>query len=162
MKRKSSLTLLALLALLPFAMACANGPSKSELDAEVKRLCAIDGGVTVYETVTVKKEMLDRSGILRIPIKKDAQKTDAFYYEWDVTYLKHGKPEYGGTDLARSHFMIYRASDRKLMGESVAYTRRGGDVPGPWHPSHFTCPSDSGLSALQDRVFIRGSLGDVK
>lgn len=34
----------AMLLLLPLATACASGPSKSELDAEVKRLCAIDGG----------------------------------------------------------------------------------------------------------------------
>lgn len=29
---------------------CSSAPSKSDLDAEVKRLCAIDGGIKVYET----------------------------------------------------------------------------------------------------------------
>jgi hypothetical protein len=162
MENRGMRTAIWIFLLLTVATACASGPSKADLDAEVRRLCAIDGGVRVYETVRVTEAMLDRSGILKIPIKKDAQKGDAYYYEWNVQYLKHGNPEDGGTDLARSHFKIYRATDSKLIGESIAYTRRGGDVPGPWHPSHFTCPSDSGLTTLQNRVFIRSSLGDVK
>jgi hypothetical protein len=154
--------LISLLLLLPLATACASGPSKIELDAEVKRLCAIDGGVKVYETVKLPVERFDKYGQIRIPPKKDAKPSDEYYYEWGVTYLKTGKPEEGVPDLARSRFTLHRTSDDKLLGESVAYTRRGGDIPGPWHPSHFTCPSDSGLTALQIRVFIDIAKGESK
>ena len=154
--------LIHLLLLLPILSACASGPSKEELDAEVKRLCAIDGGVKVYETVRLPLGLLDKYGVIRIPDKARAKPSDEYYYEWTVTYLAKGKPEDGIPDLARSHFKLYRMGDNKLMGESVAYTRRGGDIPGPWHPSHFTCPSDSGLTALQNRVFISNATGDSK
>lgn len=154
--------LISLLLLLSITTACASGRSKTELDAEVKRLCAIDGGVKVYETVKLPLGLLDKYGAIRIPDKARAKPSDEYYYDWTVTYLAKGKPEDGIPDLARSHFKLHRASDNKLMGESVAYTRRGGDIPGSWHPSHFTCPSDSGLTVLQNRVFISNTTGDSK
>jgi hypothetical protein len=153
--------LISILLLLPL-VACSSTPSKSELDAEVKRLCAIDGGIKVYETVRLPAEKFDQFGEVRIPSRKDSKPTDEFYYEWDIQYLKEGKPEDGEADFSRSHFKLYRAADKMLVGESVAYSRRGGDLPGPWHPSHFTCPSDSGLSVLQKRVFIRNSRENFK
>lgn len=150
-----------MLCVLPLVAACAGGPSKSDLDDEVRRLCAIDGGVKVYETVRLPSERFNKFGQIETPEKKHAKREDDYYYEWTVTYLKHGKLEDGSADLARSHFKLYRSMDNKLIGESVAYTRRGGDIPGPWHPTHATCPSDSGLTALQNRVFIN-SMGDAK
>lgn len=153
---------ISLLLLLSLTTACASGPSKSDLDAEVKRLCAIDGGIKVYETVKLSAEKFGKYRQIRIPSKQDVKPADEYYYEWRVTYLKTGKPEEGIPDLARSHFTLHRMGDNKLLGESVAYTRRGGDIPGPWHPSHFTCPSDSGLTALQNRIFIDNAKGDSK
>lgn len=44
-------------------------PSKSELDSEVKRLCAIDSGIKVYETVKLPAEIFDKWGVIKIPIK---------------------------------------------------------------------------------------------
>lgn len=152
----------SLLLLMPFFSACASGPSKAELDAEVRRLCAIDGGVKVYETVKLPLGLLDKYGAIQIPSKARAKPSDEYYYDWTVTYITKGKPEDGVPDLARSHFKLHRTSDNKLLGESVAYTRRGGDIAGPWHPSHFTCPSDSGLTVLQNRVFISNTTGDSK
>ena len=68
-------TLATLLLLLPLATACASGPSKSELDAEVKRLCAIDGGIKVYERVALPEEKFVgyKSGkrVSRILCKRD-------------------------------------------------------------------------------------------
>ncbi len=51
--------LLFLLLILPLITACTSGPSKRQLDAEVDRLCAIDGGVRVYETVTLPPDKFD-------------------------------------------------------------------------------------------------------
>lgn len=146
-------TLTLMLLILPFVASCAT-PNKAELDDEVRRLCAVDGGIKVYETARLPEQLRDKSGVLRIPMKKDAQQGDAFYYEWELQRLRKGNPENGEADLARSHFKIYRTVDNKLIGESIAYTRRGGDVSGPWHPSHSTCPSNSGLVALQNRLFV--------
>jgi hypothetical protein len=40
--------------------ACTSGPSKGGLDAEVDRLCAIDGGIRVYERVTLPPDKFDK------------------------------------------------------------------------------------------------------
>ncbi|MBI2314197.1 MAG: hypothetical protein HYU77_17060 [Betaproteobacteria bacterium] len=153
-----SLTLL--LCGLGFMTGCAT-PTQLSLDAEVKRLCAIDGGIKVYETVKLPPEKFDKYGVVHVPPKDKVQPTDAFFYEWDIRQIVRGNPKDGKADLARSHFRLYRTAGQKLVGESVAYTRRGGDVPGPWHPSHFTCPADSDLSNLKKRVFVRDSKGGV-
>ena len=152
--------LIALLQLSLIVAGCAT-PIQSELDSEVKRQCAIDGGVTVYETASNHANAY-RSGAIRIPPKKFARPEDAYYYEWNTVYLKGGRAESGEADLVRSQIRLYRASDGKLLGESIGYTRRGGDIPGPWHPSHFTCPEDSGLTALLKGVFVPSSGGGGK
>ena len=153
-------TLLALLPLLAIVGGCAT-TSESDLDAEVRRLCAIDGGVTVYESISNHASAY-RSGTIRIPSKELARPEDAYYYEWNTVYLKGGRAESGEADLVRSQIRLYRASDGKLLGESIGYTRRGGDIPGPWHPSHFTCSEDSGLTALLKGVFVPSSVGGGK
>lgn len=124
-----------LLLLTPFVAGCAAGPSKSDLDDEVRRLCAIDGGVKVYETAPLTPNLLDRAGRVRILSKQKAVPGDEYYYESGTTYLKHGNPE-----MWRDNFKIYRKADSKLLGESVRYVRRGGDLPSPMHESSFSCP----------------------
>ena len=61
-------TFIALLLLLPVIAGCAT-PSQIMLDAEVKRLCAIDGGIKVYETVRLPAERF-KLGYLRL-LSKD-------------------------------------------------------------------------------------------
>ena len=154
-------TLIPILLFLPLLASCAT-PTQMTLDTEVKRLCAIDGGIKVYETVSLPAERFDKYGGVNIPSRQEAKSNDEYFYQWDVQDIKPGKPENGEADLGRSHFKLYRAADRKLIGESIAYTRRGGDIPGPWHPSHFTCPTDSGLSELKNHVFVRNEIGGTK
>ena len=114
---------------------------KDRLDREVKRLCAIDGGIRVYETVKLPAERFDRYGQIQIPAKWLAKPEDDYYYEGSTDYLIKGNPE-----LLRLHTRVYRGSDSALLGESVLYVRRGGDLPGPWHPSSFSCPRSKDLS----------------
>jgi hypothetical protein len=127
------------------------GCEKDRLDAQVKELCAKDGGIKVYETVRLPAEKFDKYGVVRIPSKQDAKPEDEYYYERDTTYLRTGNPE-----MWRSHHRIIRASDRKVMGESVRYARRGGDIPGPWHESSFGCPDISTQPSLENSIFEKG------
>ena len=145
-------TLIWILLLLPLVTACASGPLvKAELDAEVKRLCAIDGGIKVYETVKLPAERFDKYGNVRIPAKKDARPEDEYYIEWDVQYLKKGNPSFW-----RSHHRLIRRRDQKLLGESIMYARSGGDMPGPWHGSSFKCPEPTQGPSLESSVFSKG------
>ncbi|HQN47259.1 MAG TPA: hypothetical protein PK034_09405, partial [Rugosibacter sp.] len=114
-------TLISILLLLPLATACASGPLvKSELDAEVKRLCAIDGGIKVYETVTLPPELIDKYGGIRLPSKTLAKLSDEYYYELEIHYYRKGNPE-----MSRSHYRVIRRSDGKVLGESIRYGRGG-------------------------------------
>lgn len=144
-------TLIAMLCTLSVIAASAGSPSKSELDDEVRRLCAIDGGIKVYETVTLPVKFVDRYGSIRIPEKSRAKSTDEYYYEVSETYFLKGNPE-----MWRSKFSIYRRSDSKVIGESVRYIRRGGDLPSPMHDSSFACPEIGAQPSLESAVFIKG------
>lgn len=154
--------LAVLLLLLPIVAGCAT-PSQIMLDAEVKRLCAIDGGVKVYETVELPAAKLAgyKSGDMRIPLRENLTSHDDFYYKNTIQYLRpNGRSDDGGIDLLRHHYELYRSFDNKLLGETVSYARRGGDVSGPWHPSNFSCPQPKELNLIEHLFHIQQ--GDKK
>jgi hypothetical protein len=124
------------------------GGRKIYFDEKVKELCAKDGGVKVFEAVKLPPGKFDKYGVVQIPMRKDFKPDDEYYYDWNIQYFKQGNPE-----LWRSHFILYRANDRKILGEAIGYSRRGGDLPGPWHASSFGCPSDADISVVKQRVF---------
>lgn len=123
---------------------------KAYYDRQVRELCAKDGGVRVYETVRLPSSRFDVLGVARIPIKRNAKPGDEYYYEWREQSFREGNPS-----IRRDHFLVYRRSDMKLLGEAVSYARVGGDLPGPWHGSSFGCPEDSGGSVLKQRILIQ-------
>jgi hypothetical protein len=124
------------------------GCEKYRLDAQVRKLCAKDGGVRVYETVLLPQNRFDEFGVVSIPAKQDAKPEDDYYYERDIYYYKTGNPE-----MWRINHRIIRRIDGKVLGESVRYTRRGGDLPGPWHESSFSCPGIKDHPAINRLVF---------
>lgn len=138
------------LKMLAVALLAMPGCQKIRLDQQVKELCAKDGGVKVYETVKLPAEKFDKYGVVKIPSRQDTKPEDEYFYEWRVHIYVEGNPS-----VRRDHFLVIRRSDSKLLGEAISYARRGGDMPGPWHPSSFRCPEDSGNSILQQRIFTR-------
>lgn len=128
------------------------GGEKFLLDRQVQELCAKDGGVKIYETVKLSANRFDAYGDLRIPSKRDAKPEDDYYYEWNVDRYGDGNPS-----MRRDHFLVFRRSDSKLLGEAVSYARRGGDLPGPWHESSFRCPEQAGDVVLNRRIFVQSN-----
>lgn len=141
--------LLTLCVLLPIVTGCVT-PSQMVLDAEVKRLCAIDGGIKVYETVKLPADRFDKHGNVGIRSRQISKTTDEFYFDTNDQFLRSGSPT-----LVRSVVRIVRRNDGKVLGEAIRYGRGGGDIPGPWHPSTFDCPSIRDLK-LESAVFIQG------
>ncbi|WP_108698891.1 hypothetical protein [Nitrosomonas oligotropha] len=121
---------------------------KDRLDREVKRLCAIDGGIRVYETVKLPAERFDQYGQIRVPVKWLAEPGDEYYYKGSTSYLIKGNPE-----LLQLRTWIYHKSDNRLLGESTVYMRRGGGIPGPWHMPAFICPQETDVD-MKKRIFI--------
>lgn len=146
-------TKLFALTFLPIISACSSGPFvKAELDNEVKRLCAIDGGLKSYQTVELPNDKFNEHGQINfwIPSRDKAKSNDEYYYERIVIYIKKGNPE-----LSRTQHKIIRKKDNKLLGESIRYARGGGDSLGPWHDSTFICPKPSTQTSLEALIFLR-------
>jgi hypothetical protein len=131
---------------------CNSGPSKAELDAEVRRLCAIDGGVKVYETVALPAEMFNEWGQINFyrPDKGEDALGREYAFKSERAYIRRGNPE-----MWRSHYELVRRSDGKTLGTSTSYSRRGGDMPGPWHESSFGCPENRGDVPFLTSIFVK-------
>ena len=123
------------------------GGQKLLLDNKVRAMCAEDGGIRVYHTVQLSPEKFDKFGIVRIPSKQDAKPEDQYYFETNTHYYEQGNPSF-----RRSHTKIIRKADRSVMGEAVSYHRVGGDLPGPWHSSSFSCPMPTEIQ-LEKAIF---------
>jgi len=127
------------------------GGRKYYYDWQVEKLCAKDGGVKVYETVKLPADKFNQWG--QVNFYKPTQGENAlgpeYIFKWDLRYLKEGNPS-----LHRSHTQVFRRSDGKLLGEAIDYSRGGGDLPGPWQPSAFTCPEHVGHIQLLKNVFV--------
>ena len=121
-------------------------------DWQVRELCARDGGVKVYETVTLPAVLASKYvNKITITPYSELKDTDDYYMDWRITYIRLGNPS-----LERNHFRLIRRSDQKLLGESVTYSRGGGDLPGPWHGTSFQCPETSKGQSLASSIFANG------
>lgn len=153
---------ISLLLLLSLTTACASGPSKSDLDAEVKRLCAIDGGIKVYETVTLPADKFNQWGQINFyrPNQGENALGAGYVFKQETHWYKKGKDYTFESSMGRWRFAVIRQPDGKLLGESVSYGRGGGDLPGPWHPSSISCPENNvaGPNALLRAVFINSNV----
>ena len=122
---------------------------KARLDSEVKRLCAIDGGIKVYEMVKLPVERFDQYGQIQIPAEWLAKPEDEYFYKGSTSYLIKGNPE-----LLQLRTLMYRKSDNKLLGESTVYMRHGDGMPGPWYMPAFICPQKTDVD-MKEQIFIK-------
>ena len=113
------------------------GGRKLYYDAEVRRLCAIDGGIKVYETVQLPPERFDSHGNIGVRIKGYEKLTDEYYYDFRDEYLKTDNPF-----VSRTTSRLIRRSDGKVLGESICYTCSTTHLLRPFWipPSLFNCP----------------------
>lgn len=130
---------------------------KARLDREVDRLCAIDGGIRMYETVELPPDKFDSWGEINFyhPTQGENTLGPEYLYQWDIYYYKKGDPVLQGAQEAsmrQDHIKIIRRTDMKLLGEFVKYHRAGGDLPGPWMPSSYHCPA---RSKANESIFFR-------
>ncbi len=121
------------------------------VDQQVKELCAKDGGIKVFETVTLPAERFNQWGQFPVSDKLYMKPTDEYYSKLEDTFLKQGNPQ-----LWRYHTLFFRQSDGKLLGEVIRYARGGGGLPGPWHGSSFMCPDPiKQPSNIEKLIFLK-------
>jgi hypothetical protein len=129
---------------------------QAEFDAQVERLCAQDGGITVYEKVVLPREQLDAGGRPRIPERIDVTPGDAYYRESENRLLL-GSDE--ALSLRREEIRYVRRSDAKILGRSVRYVRRGGEVQSPAQTSFHACPARAEGPSFEGAIFVRSAGG---
>ena len=137
---------------------------KWRADKLVDELCAKDGGVKVYETVTLPATMFNKYGQPKI---KFVGKTGADRNLMDIDtglYFSSeerdivGNPNAGDISklvVWQSIIRLHRSNDGKVLGETVLYARRGGDAFGPWHSSSYSCPNNASEWDLASKVVIK-------
>lgn len=121
-------------------------------DARVRQRCAKDGGIRVYEQVVLPADRFDKFGTVGIRNARYARSTDQFYFETTESYLRMSSPT-----IIRHVTRVVRQVDGKVLGKSIRYSRSGGDIPGPWHPSSYACPKVRDAEGkLEASIFRKG------
>jgi len=129
----AALVVVAVLAL----TACTS--EKDRLDAEARRLCEIDGGIKVYETVTLATEKFNQYGQPLIPQEKD--ETGFGYFRRNEEKHMTGPFDSARSNLRRKRSQIVRTLDGKVMAEATVYGRSGGCLlDGYIQGCGFQCP----------------------
>lgn len=148
-------------AALTFSIVFLTGCEKYALDWQMKELCEKDGGVVVYEVVTLPPQEFNKEGIplyrywLDPKLLGTSQRLGPDYrYVKSHQFIKSGDPLKGEGRLTRYVLEIYRTRDGRLLGKSISYGRSGGDFIVFGHPSNAGCPNPEPQLLLS--LFQRG------
>lgn len=144
------------------ALSSLAGCERWALDEKMEELCAKDGGVKVYEKVTLPASDFTNLGeplgrYLTPDTPQDARYGPDYKYvvKEEILIDKNAKGETGKGRLGRIHYTLYRRADGKLLGEAVLYMRGGGDgITFGFHPSSNACPLRG--ADLAQSVFAKG------
>jgi hypothetical protein len=124
------------------------GCEKYALDRQMNALCKKDGGVKIYETVTLAEVDFNKLGV-PLPqywldpslVGSSARLGPAYRYVSREESLKAGNPMNGDGQLTRFVQEVHRVVDGRLLATSVWYGRAGGDFLVLGHFSTAGCPS---------------------
>lgn len=114
--------------------------AKTTLDREVDRLCAIDGGVRVFTTVTLPRENFGPDGQV-FPQYRHLTFDRGALGEHFTAIFRTDTLVTGNPGLARYSTRVVHRATGEVLGELVIYRRAGGDFTGPWEPSVHSCPA---------------------
>lgn len=139
-----------------------SGCEKYALDRQMEELCKKDGGLTVYEFVTLPSSRFDARGELKRLNRMGADLNESatrygpeYRLETNTTILKSGDPVAGEGRLTRYEYRLFRVADKKLLGVSVSYWRSGGDFIAYAHHSSKNCPAATREASIE-AVFVKG------
>ncbi len=122
------------------------------LDKEVDRLCAIDGGLHIFETVTLPSAKFSEYGRPLVPSGHDD--IGFGYFVRGEAKTLSGPGQAPGARLIRDMTQVVRSSDDKVVAEQVIYVRGGGywleGIPGIGRGK--TCPDPDSMD-IRAKVF---------
>ena len=138
------------------------GCERWSLDQKMDELCKKDGGIKVYEEVTLPASDFSNTGEplgKYIPLAKSVEDYLGPDYRYvvrkDVLVGAQANLENGHGRLERIHEIVYRRADNQMLGESIWYARGGGDgFTFGFQPSGDYCPKPT--VGLFGSIFVRG------
>lgn len=138
----------AALALLGGLAGCAT-PARIMTDFDIDRLCAKDGGIKVYERVSLPANYFypdikgdPRSGDVNLQaMQADAARLPR-YYEL-MTSLGDARAS-SALRIRRAYYKVIERPSGKVIAEGVDYARSGGDFGNPFTPTVYSCTGDDG------------------
>ena len=127
---------------------------QSYWDAEVRRLCSMDGGVQILQQVRLSKSEIGLletiGGEVDVPNRRIAHPQAPLYSDLTVTTLKSE----GSISIWRAESVIKERRSDSIVARWVVYTRSGGDIPSPAHGSSYVCPDPTQITKDLQRLFI--------
>lgn len=135
-----------------------SGCERYRLDRQMEELCKKDGGIQVYETVTLSPAEYDKLFKYVAAAKSQEERYGPGYryvVRDEVVTGADNDPEKGRGKLTRYYGALYRASDGFLLGENISYQRVGGDFfTFGFQPSGSRCPNPR--IDLAQSIFVKG------
>ncbi len=128
------------------------GCERWALDRQMEELCKKDGGIKVYETVTLPASDFSNIGQPLARYQQIAKSVEdllgpdyKYIRKSEILVGKGANPLRGEGVLTRTYFAIYRRADNRLLAESVQYDRGGGDGFFTFgaQPSGNSCPKQN-------------------
>jgi len=144
------------------------GCERWTLDKQMEELCAKDGGIVVFEKVTLPATYFYQDGALKRrqtmllgpdpSVNFERIGDDDFRIITTKQYLVGSQStnlQRGNGVLIRMQVRIVRWKDKQLLGEQVWFDRGGGDgFTFGFQPSGKTCPLL--ITSLTQSVFVKG------
>lgn len=110
---------------------------KAHWDSKVREMCEKDGGVKIYETVTLDaseySKYINQFGNFVIP-RANNDKNSLLVSKDSSVYIRQSNPE-----VRRNELAVIKNPGGKTLGVRVSYSRVGGDFIA-FHPSIYRCP----------------------
>ena len=129
-------------------------------DKLVDELCAKDGGIKVYEVVTLPKERFNEYGQFVIPPDKRYLKPNDEYFIQINTETLMGNNDYASLlpRVRKNHISIIRVKDNRKLAEYISYGQGGGEAIGfSLTHARYSCPRVSDLDLVAS-VFVKASV----
>jgi hypothetical protein len=152
----TSIGKLAWVALTPIAVLVAGiggcEARKAYYDSQVREMCRKDGGMTVFERVSVDRTDYARLGGSHGQIAVPEERSASPDYPYVSNTTREIIKEDSFIRIIRTEGVIKRRVDGKVLARYVTYSRVGGDFPIGAHPSYSLCELVNGSASR--KVFI--------
>lgn len=128
-----------------------SGCEQARVDAQMEELCKRDGGIKIYEKISLPKEDFDQGGVPTL-FNGWNQTQSGYMFVSKFEEIKSSKPT-----LSKTTASIIRERDGKALGTYIYYTRIGGLILTLGSDPARNCPSNARESIFLKTIFVQSN-----